>query len=89
MIMAAAWTKSVLAGVVLPATFSLAAHSPVIDQSIDKRLPPRSEQPVMISYDPVEHGLKGWKRFGYMTIKGTEQDALKAAAKRGVEAVAY
>jgi peptidyl-prolyl cis-trans isomerase B (cyclophilin B) len=86
--MAAAWKKTVMAVVVLSASLCAAAHGSVVKKSIDENLPPRKSLPEKISHDPVEHGLKGWKKFGSMTVKGDEEAVLKAAARYGAEAVA-
>ena len=77
--------RTVLLGVVFAAALCLAKYSSVIGQSSKKSPLPRHTLPEKVYSDPVLLALEGWEEFEYITVKGTEQDALKAAAKRGAE----
>jgi hypothetical protein len=91
--MAALYLKRALKNISLLLCFCLAACSSTLGsiarQDIYETLPPRSEVPKKIYDDPMKNALEGWRIFGYLTIKGTEQDVLMEAAKRGAEAVVY
>lgn len=74
-------------GVASALALCLAAYSPVIGRSFQERPQPRKTLPEKLANDPVFLALKGWEAFGFISVKGSEQDALKEAAKRGAEGV--